>query len=91
MASTMEVLQQHYSIITNKKYAFMQSLCSSNVRRPKVVTSVHFSVRPIVTAVVIYECAFLEARRIILEVNTIQNSDIFIQKTYNNVLFMEEG
>ena len=63
----------------------------TNVRRPKVVTSAHFSIRPIVTAVVIYECAFVEARRIILEVSTIQNSDIFMQKTYYNVLFMEEG
>ena len=70
---------------------FMTSIFRSNVRRPKDVTSAHFSVRPIVTAVVIYECAFVEARRIILEINTIQNSDIFIQKTYNNVLFMEEG
>ena len=29
VASTMEILHQHYSIIDNKKYGFMQSLCSS--------------------------------------------------------------
>ena len=46
---------------------------------------------PIVTAVVIYECAFVEAIRIILEVSIIQNSDMFMQKTYNNVLRMEKG
>ena len=63
----------------------------TNVHRPKVVTSTHFSVRPTVTAVVIYECSFVEARIFILEVSTIQNSNIFMQKTYNNMLFMEEG
>ena len=65
--------------------------CSSNIRRPKVVTSAHCSVRPIVTVVVSYECAFVEARRIILEVSAGHNSHIFMQKPYNNVLFMEEG
>ena len=62
-----------------------------NVRRPKVVTSALFSIRTIVTAVAIYECAFVEARRIFLEVSTIQNSDIIMQKIYNNVMLMEEG
>ena len=66
-------------------------LSITNVRRRKVVTSAHFSVRPIITKVVIYECAFAETRRFNLEVSTIQNSDIFMQKTYDNVLFMEEG
>ena len=56
-----------------------------------VVTSAHFSVFPTVTVVVTYECAFVEARKIILENSTIQKSDIVMDKTHNNVLVMEEG
>ena len=57
---------------------YLQSIKATNVRRPKVVTLAHFSVRPIVTAVVIHECAFVEARRIILEVSTVRNFYIFM-------------
>ena len=71
-------------------------MSSCNVRRPKVVDSADF---PIVTVVVIYKCAFVEERRIILEVSTnfgdsprtIQHSEIFLKKTSNIVLFMKEG
>ena len=63
----------------------------SNVRRPKVVTAAHSSVRPIVTLAVIFENSFVEARRIILKVSTIQRSKVFMRKTSKIALFMEEG
>ena len=62
-----------------------------NVRRPKVVTSAHSSVRPIVTLAVIFENSFVEARRIILKVSTIQRLKVFMRKTSKIALFMEEG
>ena len=62
-----------------------------NVRRPKVVTSAHSSVRPIVTLAVTFENSFVEARRIILKVSTIQRSKVFMRKTSKIVQFMEGG
>ena len=50
-----------------------------NVRRPEVVISAHSSVRPIVTLAVIFENSFVEARRIILKVSTIQRSKVFMR------------
>ena len=55
----------------------------TNVRRPKVVTSAHSSVRPIVTLAVIFENSFVEPRRIILK--------LCMRKTSKIALFMEEG
>ena len=63
---------------------------SDNVRRPNVVTSAHFIVRPIVTLAVIFPNSFVAARRIILKVSTIQRLYVFILKTFKIVLFMEE-
>ena len=61
----------------------------NKVCRPKVVTSAYISVRPIVTVVVIYECAIVEAIRIILEVCTINKYDIFMKnKPYNQLPLM---
>ena len=68
-----------------KKYMY------SKVRRPKVVPLVHSSVRPIVTLAVIFENSFVEARRIILKVSTIQRSNVFMRKPSKIALFMEEG
>ena len=68
-----------------KKYMY------SKVRRPKVVSLVHSSVRPIVTLEVIFENSFVEARRIILKVSTIQRSNVVMRKPSKIALFMEEG
>ena len=63
---------------------------NNNVCRPKVVTSAHFIVRPIVTLAVIFQNSFVEARRIILKVSTIQRLYVFMRKTSKIVLFMEK-
>ena len=62
----------------------MKEMCFFLVRRPKVVTSVHFIVRPIVFLASIFQNSFVEERRIILKVSTIQRLYVFM-------LFMEEG
>ena len=63
----------------------------SKLRHPKVVTSAHSSVRPIVTLAVIFENSFVEARRINFKVSAIQRSKVFMRKISKIALFMEEG
>ena len=64
------------------------SVLKTKVRHPKVHTSAHSSVRPIITLAVTFENSFVQARRIILKVSTIQRSKVFMRKTSKITLFM---
>ena len=76
---------------TNASLTYGPQLQRYNVRRPKVVTSAHSSVRPIVTLAVSFENTFVEAKRIILKESTIQISTVFMRRTSKIALFIEEG